>query len=760
VTDDELLSIVEMEERQCVSAQSGLLAEQRREAMQYYYGQPYGNEVEGRSQVMTTEVKDAVEGALPTLMAIFTSADEIVRFEPQNQDDDEQASTVTDYVNYLFSRTNNGFVALYCLFKDALLQKNGFVKVYWEDYVDLAREEYEGLEEMQVVMLQQDPELELIEINSYDAPGFMPQMVANGAPLPAPLLYNAVFRRSKKYGKVCIDPVPPEEVLISRETPNDINKARFVEHKTKKSISEIRKMGFQIPDDISDQYGTAGDADLERIERLKFDDSQAYKEDTGTNDPASKLVWLCEAYLKVDFDGDGIAEFRKVTKIGKTILDNVEFDSLPILGGTAIPMPHKFYGLSFHDLLKEIQLQSSTLLRNIFDNTYNANNGRYAVLDNMVNMEDLLTNRPGGIVRMKAPNAVTRLDTPILGQPAYNLLEYLQKVKQNRVGATDFPNAVDPDALNSKAAFVNAYKDAALERTNLMARILAETVVKGIFWKILELVCKHQNSPQMVKLKGKWVRIDPREWKNRFNMTVTVGLGTGNQQQTLQGAMGILQIQTEMAKMGLAGRTVTEKNFYEAGRRFAKAVFPKDADAFFTDPATLPPPQPQPDPDMLKIQLAEKKAQMGDVQKRDKMALDYILEKERMGHETALEEKAQGHEHKESVMHAGMDYIKHANDQQNAKEDRELSKQEKAEKADRRGAGMNVQEVMGGMLQGMQQMMQAMAVQQMQTTQAMQAMVEKMTETSEAATTAMSQLAKPVRVVRDQKGAMVGAVRE
>jgi hypothetical protein len=749
-----------MEERQCVSAQSGLLAEQRREAMQYYYGQPYGNEVEGRSQVMTTEVKDAVEGALPTLMAIFTSADEIVRFEPQNQDDDEQASTVTDYVNYLFSRTNNGFVALYCLFKDALLQKNGFVKVYWEDYVDQAREEYEGLEEMQVVMLQQDPELELVEINSYEAPGFMPQMVANGAPLPAPLLYNAVFRRSKKYGKVCIDPVPPEEVLISRETPNDINKARFVEHKTKKSISEIRKMGFQIPDDISDTYGASGDADLERIERLKFDDSQAYKEDTGTNDPASKLVWLCEAYLKVDFDGDGIAEFRKVTKIGKTILDNVEFDSLPILGGTAIPMPHKFYGLSFHDLLKEIQLQSSTLLRNIFDNTYNANNGRYAVLDNMVNMEDLLTNRPGGIVRMKAPNAVTRLDTPILGQPAYNLLEYLQKVKQNRVGATDFPNAVDPDALNSKAAFVNAYKDAALERTNLMARILAETVVKGIFWKILELVCKHQNSPQMVKLKGKWVRIDPREWKNRFNMTVTVGLGTGNQQQTLQGAMGILQIQTEMAKMGLAGRTVTEKNFYEAGRRFAKAVFPKDADAFFTDPATLPPPQPQPDPDMLKIQLAEKKAQMGDVQKRDKMALDYILEKERMGHETALEEKAQGHEHKESVMHAGMDYIKHANDQQNAKEDRELSKQEKAEKADRRGAGMNVQEVMGGMLQGMQQMMQAMAVQQMQTTQAMQAMVEKMTETSEAATTAMSQLAKPVRVVRDQKGAMVGAVRE
>ena len=134
MTETELLALIEQEEGQCLSASSGLLAEQRREALQYYYGQPYGNEVEGRSQVVTTEVKDAVEGIMPSLMAIFTSSDEVVRFEPQNQDDEDDAQQATDYVNYIYSRVNNGFTALYCLFKDALLLKNGYLKVYWEKY--------------------------------------------------------------------------------------------------------------------------------------------------------------------------------------------------------------------------------------------------------------------------------------------------------------------------------------------------------------------------------------------------------------------------------------------------------------------------------------------------------------------------------------------------------------------------------------------------------------------------------------------------
>src|SRR5690348_8788622 len=161
--ETELLSIIESEEANCLSTTSGALSEQRRQAMQYYYGQPYGNEVEGRSQVVTTEVKDAVEGILPSLMAIFTSSDEIVRFEPQNIEDEAAAQQATDYINYIFTRLNNGFLTLYCIFKDALLQKNGYAKIYWEDYTDSGIETYENLSDLEVAMLQQDPELELIE---------------------------------------------------------------------------------------------------------------------------------------------------------------------------------------------------------------------------------------------------------------------------------------------------------------------------------------------------------------------------------------------------------------------------------------------------------------------------------------------------------------------------------------------------------------------------------------------------------------------
>ena len=643
---EELISIIEQEEAQCIGANSGALAEQRQKALAYYYGEAYGNEVEGRSQVVTTEVKDAIEEILPALMKIFTSGEDIVRFEPQNPDDDAAAAQATDYLNYIFSRENDGFLALYCLFKDALLAKNGFVKVYWEDYQDQRRETYQGLTDMELVQISQDPELELVEHTMVPGPADQ-----TGQPTQ---LHDAVFKRTKKYGKVCIDPVPPEEVLISRQTPNDITKARFVEHRTKKTLSQIREMGYKIKDDISD-YSTNAELSIERVQRDQYDDATAYQEESGTHDPSTKRVWLCEAYMYVDFDGDGIAEYRKITKVGNTILDNVEFDSLPIIGGTAILMPHKYYGLSIFDLIGDIQLQKSVLLRSVFDNTYLANNGQYEVLDGMVNMEDMLTSRPGGIKRVKVLGAIKRIDSPVLGQPAYNLLEYFDRIKQNRTGVMDFQEWMDPDVLNTKATTANIVHGASMQRIELMARLLAEGPVKDMFWKMLELVSKHQQKPKMVKLRGQWVQVDPREWENKFNMTVTVGLGTGNQQTTLNGAMGILQIQDGMVKAGLANRVVTKQNFYQAGRMYAKAVFPKHADSFFTNPATLPPPQPQQDPELLKLQQKDASDKRKLEQRYSKMGMDFLVkqqdrvdEKQGMmseqGHEMGMDERQKAHE--------------------------------------------------------------------------------------------------------------------
>ncbi len=644
MTDDELVAHVEKEEGACIVHFTGLLSEQRRKAMQYYYGQPYGNEVEGRSQVVTTEVKDAVEGILPALMAIFTSADEIVRFEPQNAQDEEVAQQATDYINYLFSRQNNGFLALYCMFKDALLQKNGYVKVYWEDYEDQSKETYESLDDKQFQSLMDNKELELIEHTEYpdeDAMEEIQKVIAQAQQTMAqlqppqqqmlamqlqqmaaqkPMLHDAVFKQTKRHAGICIDPIPPEEVLISRETPNDLTKARFVEHRTLRTLSYIREMGYDVPDDIAD-YAPNADFNLERVERLRYDDSLSYKLGDDVNDTSTKEVWLCEAYCRVDFDGDGIAELRKITKVGKTLLDNEEFDSLPIIGGTAVLMPHKHYGLSLFDLIGDNQLIKSTITRQLLDNAYNANNSRVVVLDGMVNMADLLTSRPGGVVRAKAMGAVQQMDHQLLGAPFYSLLEYFDKVTAKRVGSTGFPNAVDPDAINSKAAFVDRFAEGAMERTNLMARILAETCVKDIFWKILELISKHQNKPQQVKLRGKWVEVDPREWRDRFHMTVTVGLGTGNQQKTLNAIQTMGNLYLGAINSG-HGRVVQEDNVYALLKMAARATFPKDADSLVTDPQTLPPVQPPPNIDLMKVQLAAHKVEVQDQQKKDKMAFD------------------------------------------------------------------------------------------------------------------------------------------
>jgi hypothetical protein len=269
-------------------------------------------------------------------------------------------------------------------------------------------------------------------------------------------------------------------------------------------------------------------------------------------------------------------------------------------------------------------------------------------------------------------NAVQRMDNPLLGAPFYNLLEYFDRVKINRVGSRDFGDAVDKDALNAKAHTAEIVQNASQERINLMARLLAEGPVKALFWKMLELVSKHQDKPQMVKLRGRWTNIDPREWHKKFNMTVTVGLGTGSQQTTINGVMALSAMVGGFVQMGY-GRMFTEKNVYNLVHRAAKAIFPKDSELFATDPEQLPPPQPQPNPDIMKIELAAQKAAMGNKQKYDKMMLDWqnneanremlkkqmgvdILEMENDYHVAKLDRQ---HDTLERNMDRAVDYSKH-----------------------------------------------------------------------------------------------------
>jgi hypothetical protein len=586
MTETEIRAALDEEIRGAVGYTSSELSNQRKTALEYYYGEPFGNEVEGRSSYVSRDVADTIEWIMPSLMRIFTGGDAIVKFEPQGPEDEKNAQQATDYVNYIFQRQNDGFLTLYTWFKDALLSKNGFVKVYWEEYTETKTESYDRLTDDEFAMILQEEGIEPVEHSLTTLP--------DGTNLHA-----LKVRKTAKSGKCCVVPVPPEEVLVNRYPVSPLKRNRFVCHRRRVTVSEVVEMGLMDKED-AESLTSYEDDDFneERISRYSFDETDAA--DNPTN-KQNRYVWLAEAYVRLDVDGDGIAELRKITMAGDRILENEEADSCPFVTVTPIILPHKLYGMSVADLVMDLQLLKSTVFRQILDNMYLANNGRYMALDGMVNIDDLLTSRPGGIVRVKTFDAVKPMQPPLLGAPAFNLLEYIDTIKENRTGVTRYNQGVDADSLNKTAQGINQIMSASQQRVELIARVFAETGVKDLFYAILENIQKHQDQAKVIRLRNEWVPMDPREWTQKFDLSVTVGLGTGSKDAQIQALMATIQFQLAALQGGLP--IVTPVNVYNTATKLLEAQNIKGQDLFFTHPEQMPPQPPQQDPAAMKAQL-------------------------------------------------------------------------------------------------------------------------------------------------------------
>ena len=581
LSTDEIRARLDEEIRGAVGYATSELSDQRKTALEYYYGEPFGNETEGRSSYVSRDVADTIEWIMPSLMRIFTGSDNIVKFEPQGPEDEKNASQATDYINYIFQRQNDGFLTLYTWFKDALLSKNGFVKVYWEEYTEYKTENYEGLTDDEFAfIMQSEPEV----LEHTETPG------------PQGNLHAVKLRTSQKEGKCCVIPIPPEEVLVSKNPIAPLHKNRFRAHRRRVTISELKEMGFEDVDDLTDNEG---DFNEERTARFAFDETDSSGKDE--KDKASRQVWLSECFLDLDIDGDGIAEERTIIMAGNKILQNEEGTTAQLISITPIILPHKLYGMSVADLVMDLQLLKSTVFRQILDNMYLANNGRYMALDGMVNIDDLLTSRPGGIVRVKTFDAVKPMQPPLLGAPAFDLLEYIDTIKENRTGVTRYNQGVDADSLNKTASGINQIMSASQQRVELIARVFAETGVKDLFYAILENVQKHQDKQKVVRLRNEWVPMDPREWTNKFDLTVTVGLGTGSREAQIAALNTTLQFQMAAIQMGLP--VVTPVNIYNTAVKQLEAQNIKGSELFYTHPEQIPPRPPQQDPAIVKAQM-------------------------------------------------------------------------------------------------------------------------------------------------------------
>ena len=584
----------------------GEISEQREKAQEYYYALPFGNEVEGRSQYVDSTVQDTIEWIKPSLMRVFASGDEMVKFTPHGPEDVAAAEQATDYVNYVFTKDNPGWEILYSWFHDALLQKNGIVKVWWDEYEEAKREEYQNLGDLEFEYLISDDDVEVLEHTGVEGPEGM--------------YHDVVIKRSNYDGRVRIENVPPDEFLISREAKS-IKDARFVCHRVKKTLSELRIM---YPDDdftIEDLGGGYNEQsyNAERLARYEFDQSEDMAEGWGGNEEeALREYWLHESYLRTDFDDDGIAELRKVCTVGDYVFANEDIDSIPFVSITPLKIPHKFFGLSVADLVMDLQLIKSTLMRNLMDNAYNQNFGRYAVLEGQANLDDLLTQRPGGVVRVKSPNAVMPLATPPLEPYSFQMLGYLDEVREARSGVNKNTQGINADALTSHttATAVNAVMTNAQSRVEMIARQFAETGVKDLMWCIYELLLKYQDKERVVMLRNEWVPVRPDMWSDKMDCTVSVALGNGSKDQQMAHLSQMIQFAAQAMQGGLP--IVTPQNMYNLGAALVKAMGYQNVGDFLTPP---PPPQPQqPSPEdqaaMMEqqIKMKELEIKQGDLQ--------------------------------------------------------------------------------------------------------------------------------------------------
>ena len=581
---------------------SDTISKQREMAMDYYYALPFGNEVEGRSQFVDSTVQDTIEWIKPSLMRIFASGDEMVKFSPVGPEDVAMAKQATDYVNYVFAKDNDGWEVLYSWFTDALMQKNGIVKVWWDEYEEAQREEYHNLEEMELQILISNNDVEVIEHTDFE----------DGT-------HDLVLKRTSYTGRVRVENVPPDEFLISREA-KAMQDARFVCHRLPKTLSDLREMYPDKnlePEDLSGGGFNEDEYSMERLSRYEFDKSAKYWGNEwggSTEDESLQTYWLHESFLRTDYNNDGIAELRKVCTVGDYVLQNEEVDSIPFVSITPIKIPHKFFGLSVSDLVMDLQLMKSTLMRNLMDNMYNQNFGRYAVLEGQANLDDLLTQRPGGVVRVKSPNAITPLATPSLEPYSFQMLEYLDNVRESRAGVSKMSQGLNENALTSHttATAVNAVMTAAQSRVELIARNFAETGVKELMRRIYELLLKNQDKEGTVMLRNEWVPVRPDAWNDKADCTVSVALGNGNKDQQLAHLSAMLQFAGEAMKGGLS--IVNEQNMYNIGSAMIKNMGFQNVNDFLTDPSMMPPKQEGPTPEeqmaQAEIQLKQQELQI------------------------------------------------------------------------------------------------------------------------------------------------------
>jgi hypothetical protein len=614
--DEDLLEILQRREDAASHYIHGQLGSEREQSLREYYRQPYGNEVDGESQIVASDVSDSVEWILPALLKTFTSTDKAVSFEPNTAKDVKGAEQATDTCNYVFYKQNNGFLVLYTALKDMLTIRNCAVMWRKETSETVSSVPFKGAsEEMLAMMLQES------EDSSIEQASPAPVLDEQGQPQIDPYTgqpvmgYNGRMKKTEKRTIVKVEAFAPEDLLIDRDwTSPLLQDCPYVARLMRVTLTELKMMGFK---DVtaaelrgSDQIGNPSTR-LSNINQLDQQSIVGY-DDQDEDDDALATGWLRIEYVLADADGDGIAERLCIYRLQDKILSQEVCSHVPIATSSPILNAHRWDGMSMADAVSDLQKLHTELLRQTLNNLYLTNNPRTKVLTDanwspLANIDDLLDSRAGGVIRQRDINAITEQVIPFSAGASMPMLEYVQSMRENRTGVSRTSQGLNPDSMNNTLGGRQLDLSAAMQRVELIARIVAETLVKPIFQGILKVLTDGEMEKLAFRLRDEFVEYDPNEWRDSYDMTINVGLGTGDTQQKAQQLMMIAQLQKEGMAVGLA----TSQHLYHTGSKIIENAGFKDVQNFLQDPRRAPPQQPQ---TPLPIQLEQMKIQ-ADAQK-------------------------------------------------------------------------------------------------------------------------------------------------
>ena len=628
--DAELEAIIGQDLTDAVSYVDSDLSPIRAKGTEYYRGDPFGNEEDGRSQVVAMEVRDTVSAMMPSLMRIFFSSENVVEFVPEGPEDVAAAKQATDYANFVFNADNNGFMTTYAIFKDSLVRKCGIAKYWWEEKETVRIEEYSGLDDETLQILSQE-QAEVKIVVSYPDPAAVQAMQSMSPQIdpvtgqqmpmpPAPMLHDVQIKRVLKDGRINIMAVPPEELLLDRRA-RSFDDAGIIAHRKMATVEELVAMGYD-EDEVRDNItSTDLDSNEEYLAR------QPLSTTFGMNDSANPMqqrVLYVEAYSRIDYDGDGIAELRKICCIGSgyKVVRNLPASYIPFVDFPCDPEPHTspLEAMSIFDITHDIQEIKSEILRNTLDSLAQSIHPRTAVVEGMVNMDDVLNNETGAVIRMRQPGMVQPFSNPFVGQAAFPMLDYIDQIKEDRTGMSKAAMGLNADALQSSTkAAVAATISASQGRIELTARLMAEGM-KKLFKGILFLLVTHQDKPRMIRLRNEFVQMDPRAWNSAMDVHINIGLGNGDTNERIQALMMILAKQQEaLTQLGPQNPLVTPSQYSHTLRQIVQLSGFKDASQYFNDvPADYQPPapaEPKPTPEEVLAQVQAKSIE-ADIQKK------------------------------------------------------------------------------------------------------------------------------------------------